>query len=146
MDMSIEVALVPVADVDRAKAFYKNLGWREDADFETEPEFRVVQFTPPGSGCSVIFGAGVTDSLPGSADLMLVVKDIEAAHAELAGRGVDVSEVFHDEGGVYHHAGTKRRVPGAHPDRQSYGSFLSFADPDGNSWFVQEVTARIPGR
>jgi catechol 2,3-dioxygenase-like lactoylglutathione lyase family enzyme len=144
MDMKLEVVVVPVADVDRARTFYEALGWREDADFAAGPDFRVVQLTPPGSNCSVIFGTGLTSAAPGSADVQLVVDDIAAARAELAGGGADVSEVFHDAGGVFHHAGTADRVSG--PSDKSYGSFLSFADPDGNSWFVQEVTTRLPGR
>jgi catechol 2,3-dioxygenase-like lactoylglutathione lyase family enzyme len=145
--MKLEVVVLPVADVDRAKDFYTTLGWREDADFTTGPDFRVVQVTPPGSDCSVIFGTGVTSATPGSADgLQLVVSDIEAARAELEGRGAQVSEVFHDAGGVFHHAGDIARVPGPAPDRTSYGSFASFNDPDGNGWVLQEVTTRLPGR
>ena len=147
MDMRLEVVVLPVTDVDRAKAFYKALGWREDADLITAPDFRVVQLTPPGSPCSVIFGTGLTASTPGSAEgLQLVVDDIDAARAELAGHGASVSEVFHDEGGVFHHAGTAKRVTGAAPEHASYGSFVSFPDPDGNLWFVQEITTRLPGR
>lgn len=147
MDMKFEVAVIPVADVDRAKHFYKTLGWREDADFVGEAGFRVVQLTPPGSPASVILGTGVTDAAPGSAQgLHLVVTDIEAAHAELADRGVDVSEVFHDAGGVFHHAGTQARVSGPDPERRSYSSFVSFSDPDGNGWVLQEITTRLPGR
>ncbi len=147
MDMKLEVVVVPVSDVDRAKDFYRALGWREDADFVTGEDFRVVQLTPPGSPCSVIFGTGLTSAAPGSAQgLQLVVGDIDAARAELAGHGVAVSEVFHDAGGVFHHAGTEARVPGPAPGHQSYGSFLSFSDPDGNGWFIQEVTTRLPGR
>ncbi len=147
MDMKLEVFVLPVSDVDRAKAFYTALGWREDADFSDGQGFRVVQLTPPGSSCSVNFGAGVTSATPGSAqDMMLVVTDIEAARAELAGHGVEVSEVFHDAGGVFHHAGTQARVPGPDPERRSYGSFVSFSDPDGNGWIVQELTTRLPGR
>ncbi|MEU1407334.1 VOC family protein [Streptomyces sp. NPDC005728] len=147
MDYKLEVLVIPVGDVDRAKAFYKGLGWREDADFATGEEFRVVQMTPPGSPAAVIFGKGITSAVPGSAQgMMLVVDDIEAARADLAGHGVPVSGVFHDAGGVFHHAGTEARVDGPAPDRQSYGSFLSFEDPDGNAWFVQEVTTRLPGR
>ena len=147
MDFRLEVVVIPVSDVDRAKAFYQGLGWRLDADFATSPDFRVVQLTPPGSACAVIFGTGVTSAAPGSAEgLQLVTGDIEAARAELAGHGVDVSEVFHDAGGVFHHAGTTGRVAGPAPERQTYGSWVSFADPDGNSWFVQEVTTRLPGR
>jgi catechol 2,3-dioxygenase-like lactoylglutathione lyase family enzyme len=147
MDFRFEVVVLPVSDVDRAKGFYKALGWREDADLVTGPGFRVVQLTPPGSPCSVIFGTGLTGAPPGSAEgMQLVVSDIDAARAELAGRGVEVSEVFHDEGGVFHHAGTAHRATGPAPDHATYGSFLSFADPDGNLWFVQEVTTRLPGR
>jgi catechol 2,3-dioxygenase-like lactoylglutathione lyase family enzyme len=146
MDMKLEVVVVPVSDVDKAKDFYQGLGWRLDAVF-ANGDFRVVQLTPPGSACSVIFGAGVTSAAPGSAEgLHLVVTDIEAARNELLSRGVDVSEVFHDAGGVFHHAGTEARVAGPAPDHQSYGSFLSFSDPDGNGWFVQEITTRLPGR
>ena len=147
MDMRLEVVVIPVSDVDRAKAFYQGLGWRLDADFATGPDFRVVQVTPPGSACAVIFGTGITSAAPGSAEgLQLVAEDIDAARAELAGHGVDVSEVFHDAGGVFHHAGTAGRVAGPAPEHQTYGSWVSFADPDGNSWFVQEVTTRLPGR
>ncbi|MBW8751497.1 MAG: VOC family protein [Propionibacteriales bacterium] len=146
MDMKLEVVVLPVSDVDRAKEFYKGLGWRLDADFSTD-DLRVVQVTPPGSPASVIFGTAVTDATPGSTqDLMLVVSDIEAARAELVAAGVDVSEVFHDAGGVFHHGGTAGRVSGPAPDNTSYGSFLSFADPDGNGWIVQEITTRLPGR
>ncbi|MEI5011100.1 VOC family protein [Streptomyces sp. PmtA] len=147
MDMKLEVVVIPVANVDRAKSFYQALGWREDADFPTEDGFRVVQMTPPGSPCSVIFGTGVSDSAPGSAQgLHLVVSDIEAARAELVERGVDAVEVFHDAAGVFHRAGTANRVPGPDPERRSYSSFASFSDPDGNGWIVQEVTERLPGR
>jgi catechol 2,3-dioxygenase-like lactoylglutathione lyase family enzyme len=145
--MKLEVMVVPVADMDRAKNFYNALGWREDADFAAGADFRVVQLTPPGSGCSVIFGTGVTSAAPGSAQgLHLVVTDIEAARAELADGGAEVSEVFHDAGGVFHHAGTGGRVAGPAPDHQSYGSFASFSDPDGNGWLLQEITTRLPGR
>jgi catechol 2,3-dioxygenase-like lactoylglutathione lyase family enzyme len=147
VDMKLEVVVVPVSEVDRAKDFYKALGWREDADFDAGADFRVVQLTPPGSPCSVIFGTGVTSAAPGSAQgLHLVVTDIDAARAELAGCGVQVSEVFHDAGGVFHHAGTVGRVAGPAPDHQSYGSFASFSDPDGNGWLLQEITTRLPGR
>jgi catechol 2,3-dioxygenase-like lactoylglutathione lyase family enzyme len=145
--MKLEVVVIPVADVDRAKNFYQALGWREDADFATGADFRVVQLTPPGSACSIIFGTGVTSAAPGSAEgLQLTVADIEAARAELAAGGAQMSEVFHDAGGVFHHAGTAGRVPGAAPDHQSYGSFASFSDPDGNGWLLQEITTRLPGR
>jgi catechol 2,3-dioxygenase-like lactoylglutathione lyase family enzyme len=145
--MKLEVVVVPVSDVDRAKAFYASLEWRLDADFPGEGGFRVVQFTPPGSACSIIFGSEITSAPPGSAQgLQLTVTDIEAARAELVDRGVEVSEVFHDAGGVFHHAGSEARTPGAAPDHKSYGSFVSFSDPDGNGWFLQEVTTRLPGR
>ena len=147
MDMKLEVVVVPVADVDRAKAFYTGLGWRQDADFVGGPDFRVVQVTPPGSDCSVIFGTGLSTAAPGSADgLHLVVTDIEAAGADLVAHGADASEVFHDTGGVFHHAGTADRAPGPDPDRRSYSSFVSFRDPDGNGWVLQEITTRLPGR
>ena len=147
MDMKLEVVVVPVTDVDRAKDFYTTLGWRLDADLATDESFRVVQVTPPGSPTSVIFGTSVTDQAPGSArGLHLVVSDIDAAHDELKRLGADPSEVFHDAGGVFHHAGTDSRVSGPDPQRNSYGSFLSFSDPDGNGWILQEITRRIPGR
>jgi catechol 2,3-dioxygenase-like lactoylglutathione lyase family enzyme len=146
-DMKLEVVVVPVSDVDRAKRFYEALGWRLDADFTTADDFRVVQLTPPGSECSIIFGLGVTSAKPGSVQgMQLVVYDIEAAHDELADRGVDISEVFHDADGVFHHAGTEGRVAGPDPERRSYGSFASFNDPDGNGWVLQEIVARAPGR
>ncbi len=147
MDMKLEVVVVPVADVDRAKDFYTTLGWRLDADVEAGEGFRVVQVTPPGSPASVIFGTSVTSQAPGSAQgLHLVVDDIGAAYDELKRLGAGPSEVFHDAGGVFHHAGTDARVPGPDPQRTSYGSFLSFSDPDGNGWVLQEVTTRLPGR
>jgi catechol 2,3-dioxygenase-like lactoylglutathione lyase family enzyme len=146
MDMKLEIVVLPVSDVDRAKDFYTGLGWRLDADFAAE-QFRVVQLTPPGSPASVIFGTSVTAQAPGSAQgLHLVVADIEAAHDELKRLGAEPSEVFHDAGGVFHHAGTDARVPGADPARRSYSSFLSFRDPDGNGWILQEITTRLPGR
>jgi len=147
MDIKLEVVVVPVSDVDQAKHFYEALGWRLDADFVADEHFRVVQLTPPGSQCSVIFGTGITSATPGSAQgLHLVVTDIEAARAELVGHGAELSEVFHDAGGVFHHAGTDGRVPGPDPDGRSYASFASFSDPDGNGWVLQEITARLPGR
>jgi len=147
MDMKLEVVVLPVADIDRAKRFYEQLGWRLDADIARGAAFRIVQLTPPGSAASIQFGVGLTTLAPGALQsLYLVVSDIEAARAELAGRGVDISEVFHDAGGVFHHAGTEARVPGPAPERGSYGSFASFSDPDGNGWILQEVTARLPGR
>jgi len=147
VDMKLEVVVLPVADVDRAKGFYERLGWRLDADFATGEDFRVVQLTPPGSPCSVIFGTGITSAAPGSVDsLMLVVTDVDKAREELISNGVQVSEVFHDAGGVFHHAGTTARVPGPDPERRSYSSWASFGDPDGNGWLLQEITTRLPGR
>ncbi|MFJ9349832.1 VOC family protein [Streptomyces sp. NPDC101237] len=147
MDMKLEVVVVPVSDVDRAKDFYTGLGWRLDADVATDGEFRVVQMTPPGSPASVIFGESVTEQAPGSArGLHLVVDDIDTAHDELARHGARPSEVFHDAGGVFHHADGDSRLPGPAPRHGSYGSFLSFSDPDGNGWLLQEVTDRLPGR
>ncbi|MHC5747542.1 MAG: VOC family protein [Nostoc sp.] len=146
-NMKLEVVVLPVSDVDQAKDFYKTLGWRLDADFVTGEDFRVVQLTPPGSEASIIFGSGVTLAAPGSVQgLYLIVYDIEAARAELVERGVEVSEVFHDVGGVFHHAGTEGRVPGPDPQRRDYASFASFSDPDGNGWLLQEVKERAPGR
>jgi catechol 2,3-dioxygenase-like lactoylglutathione lyase family enzyme len=152
VDTKLEVVVIPVSDVDRAKQFYAGLGWRLDADFDNGSDFRVIQFTPPGSGCSVIFGKNVTAAAPGSAQgLYLIVSDIAAARAEFLGRGVKVSEVFHDAGGVY--AGTDQpylfgrlRVSGLDPGHRSYRSFASFSDPDGNGWLFQEITTRLPGR
>src|SRR5262249_44930242 len=147
VDMKLEIVVIPVSDVDRAKRFYSNLGWRLDADFARGDEFRVLQFTPPGSSSSIIFGKGITSAMPGSAQgLYLVVSDIEAARAALVDRGVEVSELFHDVGGVFHHAGREGRLSGPDPARRSYASFASFSDPDGNGWLFQEVTARLPGR
>jgi predicted enzyme related to lactoylglutathione lyase len=144
--MKLEVVVIPVTDVERAKLFYSGLGWRIDADYAKDA-FRVVQFTPPGSACSIIFGHDVTGAQPGSAwGLQLTVSDIEAARADLVQRGVEVSEVFHDVGGVFHHAGTEGRVAGPDPTRRSYASFASFKDPDGNVWWLQEITKRLPGR
>ena len=149
VDMKLEAVVIPVADVDRAKRFYGGLGWRLDADFPFENGFRVVQLTPPGSGCSVQFGTNITSAAPGSAQgLYLIVADIEAARAELAARGVEVSEVFHPEtpGAQFQPDGTIGRVRGPSPDRTSYRSFATFSDPDGNSWLLQEVTTRLLGR
>jgi catechol 2,3-dioxygenase-like lactoylglutathione lyase family enzyme len=146
-DFKLEVVVLPVTDVDRAKRFYTALGWREDADFATSDDFRVVQVTPPGSAASVIFGTGVTSAAPGSVeDLQLTVLDIDRARDDLVARGVDVSEVFHDAGGVFHHAGTEARVAGPAPEHADYGSFASFRDPDGNGWLLQEIKVRLPGR
>ena len=147
VDFKLEVVVLPVSDVDRAKAFYTRIGFREDVDFSGPDGFRVVHLTPPGSAASIIIGSGVTDAEPGSErGVHLIVDDVVAARAELAAAGVAVSEVFHDAGGVFHHAGTIARVSGPHPNRQSYGSFASFADPDGNTFVLQEVTERRPGR
>jgi catechol 2,3-dioxygenase-like lactoylglutathione lyase family enzyme len=147
VDMKLEVVVIPVADVDRSLAFYTALGWRQDANLAVSADYRVVQLTPPGSACSVIFGTGLTTAEPGSAQgLQLIVDDIEAARAELASKGAEVSEVFHDATGIFHHAGDASRVPGLAQGRATYGSFVSFPDPDGNQWFVQEITSRLPGR
>jgi catechol 2,3-dioxygenase-like lactoylglutathione lyase family enzyme len=147
VELRLEVVVVPVSDVDRAKRFYQALGWRQDADFASDDHFRVVQMTPPGSQCSVVFGAGITSAAPGSADgLVLVAHDIDAARDELLSRGVEVSEVFHDVGGVFHHSGTEGRVPGADPEGRSYASWASFSDPDGNGWLIQAIKTRLPGR
>jgi catechol 2,3-dioxygenase-like lactoylglutathione lyase family enzyme len=141
VDMKLEVVVIPVSDVDRAKRFYADLGWRLDGDFVVGTEFRGVQFTPPGSPCSIQFGTGLTSAVPGSAQgLYLVVSDIVAARAELAGHGVEVSEVFHRAGPG------KPPLNGPDPERHSYASFATFSDPDGNSWLLQEVNTRLPGR
>jgi catechol 2,3-dioxygenase-like lactoylglutathione lyase family enzyme len=149
--MKLEIVVIPVSDVDRSKEFYGRLGWRLDADFDSGKDFRVIQFTPPGSGCSVIFGKNVTGAAPGSAQgLYLIVSDLAAARKELIGLGVKVSEEFHNEG-VY--AGSdepylfgRMRVDGPDPAHGSYRSFASFSDPDGNGWLFQEITTRLPGR
>ena len=149
VDLKLEVVVIPVADVDRSAEFYAGLGWRLDADFPFENGFRVVQFTPPGSGCSVQFGTKMTTATPGSAQgLYLIVSDIEAARKELAGRGARISEVFHTElpGSQFQPDGAEGRVSGPAPDHATYSSFATFADPDGNSWLLQEITARLPGR
>ena len=139
MDMKLEVVVIPVSDVDRAKRFYGSLGWRLDADLAKGDAFRVVQFTPPGSPASIHFGKGVTPSAPGSAqNLYLVVSDIEAARAELVGRGIDVGPLFHRGAGGF--------ADGIDPERRTYNSFASFNDPDGNRWLLQEISARLPGR
>ncbi len=151
-DFKLEIVIIPVSDFDRAKRFYSNLGWRLDAEFAKGDEFRIIQYTPPGSGCSIIFGKNVTAATPGSAQgLYLIVSNIEAARDELLGRGIKVSEVFHDAGDV--HTGPDEpylfgrvRVSGPDPEHRTYRSFASFNDPDGNGWLLQEVTARLPGR
>jgi len=152
VDMKFEIVVIPVSDVDRAKEFYGRLGWRLDADYDSGKDYRVIQFTPPGSGCSVIFGKNVTAAAPGSAQgLYLIVSDIQAARDELVAHGVNATEVFHDAAGVY--AGPDQpylfgrlRVSGPDPEHRSYRSFLSFSDPDGNGWLLQEITTRLPGR
>jgi catechol 2,3-dioxygenase-like lactoylglutathione lyase family enzyme len=150
MDMKLEVVVVPVSDVDRAKAFYERLGFRLDIDHVANEDYRVIQFTPPGSEASIIFGKGVTSARPGSIDrLVLAVYDIDAARGELLSRGVEVSEVFHDAGGGLgggFHAGPEARAPGPDPQGRSYASYASFSDPDGNGWLFQEITERLPGR
>jgi catechol 2,3-dioxygenase-like lactoylglutathione lyase family enzyme len=141
IDLKLEVVVIPVSDVDRAKRFYEGLGWRLDADFPGPDNWRVVQMTPPGSPCSIHFGKGVTTAVPGSLrNLYLVVSDVEAARADLVGRGADVSEAFHFAG----FGGP--RVSGPEPNGRSYGTYASFSDPDGNSWLLQEIKARLPGR
>jgi catechol 2,3-dioxygenase-like lactoylglutathione lyase family enzyme len=149
IDMKLEAVVIPVSDVDRAKEFYGKLGWRFDADFPFDNGFRVVQFTPPGSGCSAQFGTNITSAAPGSAHgLYLIVSDIEAAHDELVALGVEVSEVFHagTPGAQFQPDGTSGRVSGPAPDHASYRSYATFSDPDGNWWVLQEVTTRLPGR
>lgn len=146
VDMKLEVVVVPVSDVDRAKRFYSDLGWRLDIDYKAEDDFRVIQFTPPGSGCSVIFGNNVTTAMPGSVKgLHLIVSDIRAARDDLLRRGIEISEPFHDAAGIFHHASAKSLVTGANPQRKSYASYASFNDPDGNGWVFQEVTVRLTG-
>jgi catechol 2,3-dioxygenase-like lactoylglutathione lyase family enzyme len=149
VDLKFEVVVIPVSDVDRSKRFYQGLGWRLDADFAFDNGFRVVQFTPPGSGCSVQFGTNMTSAAPGSAQgLYLVVSEIEAAREELIARGAEISEVFHPgmPGAQFQRAGTSGRVRGPAADHASYSSFATFSDPDGNSWLLQEIKTRLPGR
>src|SRR5262245_23425337 len=149
VDLKLEVVVIPVSNVNRAKEFYGNLGWRLDADFRFDNGFRVVQFTPPGSGCSVQFGTRITTAAPGSAQgLYLIVSDIEAAREELVARGVEVSEVFHagTPGAQFQPESTSGRVSGPAPDHAGYGSFATFSDQDGNGWLLQEITTRLPGR
>ena len=145
-DMKFEIVVIPVSDVERAKRFYAALGWRLDIDFAENTQYRVIQFTPPSSACSIIFGIGITPAAPGSAQgLYLIVSDIEAARADMIDRGVNVSEPFYDVGGIFHHLNGEGVVAGLHPQRRSYGTYVSFSDPDGNGWLLQEVTARLPG-
>ncbi|GGS99991.1 VOC family protein [Streptomyces chromofuscus] len=157
MDLKLEVIVLPVSDTDRAKDFYDKLGFRLDLDTGPSEEFRCVHFTPPGSGCSIMFGEGMTAAAPGSMQgLYLIVNDIEAARTELADRGIGVSDVFHDAGGVLFHGHEngdvthrlpgQERLAGRHPEGNTYSSYLSFADPDGNGWVLQEITERFPGR
>jgi catechol 2,3-dioxygenase-like lactoylglutathione lyase family enzyme len=149
VDLKLEVVVIPVSDVDRAKRFYQGLGWRLDADFAFDNGFRVVQLTPPGSGCSVQFGTNITRAEPGSAQgLYLVVSEIQAAHDELAARGAGISEVFHavTPGAQFQRDGSSGRVNGPAPDHASYFTFATFSDPDGNSWLLQEIKTRLPGR
>ena len=139
--MNLEVHVMPVTDIDRAKQFYQRLGWRLDDDASPMANIRIVQFTPPGSGCSITFGKGLTEAAPGSSAAALVVSDIKAAHAELVSRGIGVSDMWH--GAPFP---PEARLPGPDPEGTSYGSFFAFGDPDGNAWVVQEVTTRHPGR
>ena len=141
VDMQLEVDIIPVSDVDRAKQFYQRLGWRLDDDVAPAKDVRIVQLTPPGSACSVTFGTGLTPAAPGSAFGTLVVSDIVAAHTDLVGRGVGASDMWHGAP-----VPPEARIPGPDPERASYGSFFAFSDPDGNAWIVQEVTTRRPGR
>ena len=147
IDMKLEVVNLPVADVDRTKRFYENLGWRVDGDFSVGEDFRVAQLTPPHSPTSITFGKGATTAEPGSLqDLMLIVDDIDAARNDLISRGVDVSEVYHYAERPFHSAGTEARVPGPDPQGRSYFTWASFSDPDGNGWLLQEIKERFPGR
>jgi catechol 2,3-dioxygenase-like lactoylglutathione lyase family enzyme len=147
VEYKLEVLVLPVADVDRAKEFYRRIGFREDLDHCDGEDFRVVHFTPPGSHCSIVFGTGIGHAEPGSVEnVCFVVGDIEQARADLIARGVAVSEIFHDRGGAFLHAGTDQRVPGLYPGRRSYCSFAAFSDPDGNGFLLQEVAERLPGR
>ena len=147
-DLKLEVVVIPVSDVDRAKEFYARLGWRLDADFSFDNGFRIVQFTPPGSACSIQFGTQMTSAAPGTAENMyLVVADVEAARADLLGRGVEVGEVFHAAApGAQFLRDAAGHASGAAPDHQTYSSYATFADPDGNLWLLQEITTRLPGR
>jgi catechol 2,3-dioxygenase-like lactoylglutathione lyase family enzyme len=146
MNMKLEVIIIPVSDIDRAKAFYEKLGFRLDIDYTANEKFRALQFTPPQSDASIIFGKGVTSGKSGPVELVLAVEDVAAARADLAARGVNVSEVFHYAAGPFNNAVENPRVAGADPERRSYYSFASFEDPDGNRWQFQEIKERLPGR
>jgi catechol 2,3-dioxygenase-like lactoylglutathione lyase family enzyme len=145
-NMKLEVVMLGVTDIDRAKAFYEKAGFRLDIDYVADENFRALQFTPPRSDASIIFGKGVTSTAPGSTELVLAVEDVDAARAELAGRGINVSEVFHYAGGPFNNSLENPRVAGRAPDGRSYFSFASFEDPDGNRWQLQEIKERLPGR
>jgi catechol 2,3-dioxygenase-like lactoylglutathione lyase family enzyme len=145
-EMKLEVVVLPVSDVDRSKRFYADLGWRLDIDYARGDDYRVIQFTPPGSGCSIIFGTNVTTAAPGSMQgLHLIVSDIEAARNALLRRGVAIGQEFHDPVGIFHHACADDLAPGPNPQRKSYASYAFFADPDGNRWVLQEVSVRLTG-
>ncbi|WP_329040898.1 VOC family protein [Streptomyces sp. NBC_00178] len=144
MDLKLEVLVLPVADIERAKSFYTRLGFREDMD-ANDGDYRVIQFTPPGSDASVIFGKGIKATAAPVQNILLAVLDIEEARADLITRGIEVSEIFHDTSGIFHHAEDAYLVAGPQPQRGSYGSYASFSDPDGNGWVLQEITERLPG-
>ena len=146
MNMKLEIVFIPVSDVDRAKAFYEKLGFRLDIDYVANENFRALQFTPPQSDASIIFGKGITSAKAGTAELVLAVEDVDAARKELIARGVNVSEVFHYAGGPFNNSIEKPRVAGRHPEGRSYFTFASFEDPDGNRWQLQEIKERLPGR
>ena len=146
MNMKLEVVMLGVSDVDRAKAFYEKAGFRLDIDHVADEKFRALQFTPPRSGASIIFGKGVTSTRPGSAELVLAVDNVDAARGDLVARGIEVSEVFYYAGGPFNNSTENPRVPGRHPEGRSYFTFASFHDPDGNNWVLQEIKERLPGR
>jgi catechol 2,3-dioxygenase-like lactoylglutathione lyase family enzyme len=146
MNMKLEIVIIPVSDVDRAKAFYEKLGFRLDIDYVANENFRALQFTPSQSDASIIFGKGITSAKPGTAELVLAVEDVDAAREDLLGRGINVSEVFHYAGGPFNNSMENPRVAGRHPEGRSYFSFASFEDPDGNRWQLQEIKERLPGR
>jgi catechol 2,3-dioxygenase-like lactoylglutathione lyase family enzyme len=145
--MNLELIVIPVSDAEKSKLFYTNLGWHLDIDHSTGDDYRIVQFSPPGSGCAIMFGQNITTAAPGSVKGMhLVVSDIMVARADLVRRGIAVSEPFHDAGGIFHHSNGKGIMQGPNPDRKSYASYVRFEDPDGNVWTLQEITARLPGQ